>query len=161
MTSKLKFKTWREDVKRVNCSSGDPVRITYSGKYDDDGCLVVEEVGKENIYELIQSYAESVDINNILMRFQQGDTTALEKAQGFYADATAVPKNMADLLNKLNRAEAGFEKLPADFKEKYGNDFARFICSFDPSDFEEVLDNPQSVEKTVETSNDTTAKDGD
>lgn len=152
MASKFKFKTWREDVKHVYSESGDPIKITYSGKYDDDGCLVIEEVGKDNIYEYIQSFAESVDINNIIKRFQAGDVSALEKVQGFYFDATSVPKNMADMLNKLNRAESEFEKLPASFKEKYGNDFARFICTFDPSVLTEIVNNPQSVENVVETS---------
>lgn len=150
MANKFKFQTWRQDVKHVYSEPGDPIHIEYSGKYDDEGRLVIEPVGKRNIYEYIQSFAESVDINNIVKRFQAGDVDALKKVQGFYFDTTELPDNMADLLNKLNYAESEFEKLPAEFKQKFGNDFSRFICSFDPAQFMELVDNPQFVENVVD-----------
>lgn len=158
--AKLNFKTWREDHPRVYTCSGSPVKVTYSGRYDDDGNLVLDEVGKDNVYETIQSYAESVDINNVIRRFTAGDTSALEQVQGIYMDATKTPKNMADLLNKINIARDKFDKLSPDVKELYGNDFARFICTFDPLDLQSLTDIPQSVEKPVQTSNDTT-KEGE
>lgn len=126
------FISWRENTAHKYSDAGDPVKLVYSGKYDKDGVLILEEVGKENLYDYIQSFAESVDINNIIQRFMLGDTEALRRVQGFYFDTTQVPDTMADLLNKLNKAETEFNKMPTDFKAQYGNDFAQFICQFDP-----------------------------
>lgn len=147
--AKLSFKTWREDHPRKHCSSGSRTKITYSGRYDKDGSIVLDEVGKEDIYDYIQSFAESVDINNVIKRFTAGDTTALEQVQGIYMDATATPKNMADLMNKISQGKENFEKLPVEFKQLYGNDFVKFICTFDPMKLEELLNNPQNVENIV------------
>lgn len=146
----LGFKTWRESSERVYSNSGDPIRIVYSGKLDVDGTLVLEKVGEENIYDYIQSFAESVDINNILKRYQNGEDGVLERVQGFYFDTTQLPKTMSDLLNKINFAESEFEKLPVEFKEKYGNDFEQFLCTFDWSDLVKEDSNVDIEEKVKE-----------
>lgn len=139
------FKSWRYSSEHFYSDSGDPIKIVYSGYYDDDGILVLEEIGRENLYEYIQSFRESVDINNILARYRNGDTDALQRVQGIYMDATSVPKNMADLLNKLNKAENEFNNLPVEIKQMYGNDFTQFICRFDVTD---LMQKP--VEKVIE-----------
>lgn len=135
-----KFKNWRYVSPSESSVVGTNMKTTYQGRFDDDGVLVLDKVGEEDFQEYIQSFAESVDINTIIAKYGAGDTSVLERVQGFYFDATSVPDNMAELLNKLNRAEEGFEKLPPEFKEKYGNDFNRFLCTFDPSDLVPDLD---------------------
>lgn len=149
----LGFRTWREKHERVYSDCGNPIRIVYSGKLDVDGKLVIEEVGKENLYDYIQSFAESVDINNIIRRFENGETNLLERVQGFYFDTTELPKNMSELLNKIHAAETGFERMPADFKEKYGNDFQQFLCTFSPDDLISTIefDSGNVDEKEVKT----------
>lgn len=131
----LGFQPWRKGRFRSPSESGDRMKVIFTAKREDDGTLSLHETGKEDLYEYIQSFAESCDINMIMRRYEQGDTDILQKVQGFYFDTTQVPDNMADLLNKLNYAESQFESMPASFKEKYGNDFGRFICTFDPGDF--------------------------
>ena len=130
----FKFQSWRFSKFDSPTSSGSRSRIVYSGVYDDEGRLVLEEVGTEDVYDLIQSHANEVDMDTILRRYKNGDVDVLNKVSGFYYDISGLSDNPADLLNKLNRAKAEFEELPVEFKEKYGNDFARFICTFDISD---------------------------
>lgn len=145
MAQKWKFTAWRVNPERVSSNPGDRYKPTYSSYFDDDGRLCLEKVGQTDLYEEIQSYAESVDINTILARYAAGDTDALQRAQGFYFDATEVPKNTADLLNKLMKAEDEFNKMPVEFKQMYGNDFAQFICQFDPNKISQLAEDPQIV----------------
>lgn len=135
----FKFVNWRYSKPGDSSITGSRYKTEYSAKYDKDGVLVLEEVGKKDMYEFIQSFAESCDINMIMSRYAQGDTDVLQRVQGFYFDVSSVPDNMSELLNKLNHAESEFNKLPADFKELYGNDFARFICTFDPDQLSELV----------------------
>lgn len=129
----FKFCNWRyaEPSKPDTCV-GSRYKTEYSAKLDDNGVLTLQEVGQSDNYEYIQSFAQSVDINTIMSRYKSGDTSVLERVQGFYFDTSNLPDNMPELLNKLNYAESEFSKLPAEFKEQYGNDFTRFICTFDP-----------------------------
>lgn len=134
----FKFQPWRFTRFDSPTDPGSKVKKTYSGRYDKDGVLVLDYTGDVNVYDEIQSYAEQCDINNIMRRYMAGDSDVLSKVQGFYFDCTSLPDNMPELLNKFNYAQEEFEKLPADFKELYGNDFAQFICQFDPTVFNDM-----------------------
>lgn len=135
----FKFVNWRYSKPGDSSIAGSRYKTEYSAKYDKDGVLVLEEVGKKDLYEYIQSFAESCDINVIMNRYAQGDTDVLQRVQGFYFDVSSVPDNMPELLNKLNHAESEFNKMPVEFKELYGNDFARFICTFDPDQLSQLV----------------------
>lgn len=124
---------------RVFSNSGSPVKILYGSKYDEQGRLVLEEKGKENIYDFIQSFRDSVDIHVILARFQNGDTEALQKVQGFYGDFTEMPKNYAELLNTVNSGESFFNSLPVDVRSKFGHSFAEFMASVSDGSYLEKL----------------------
>ena len=52
---------------RVSANPGSPVKVLYSGKYDANGRVVLEKKGEENLYDYIQSFRDSVDLNVILM----------------------------------------------------------------------------------------------
>lgn len=155
MTDKIKFdfKPWRYKRFREPATEvGSPIKVVYSSKLDKDGNIVLEEVGQENIYDTIQSYAESVDINNIIARYQNGDVDALNKVQGFFGDFSDVPDSWVDVLNTINRGRENFDKMPIEFKEKYGNDFSRFVCTFDFNDLVSGVAEPDPaplIEKEV------------
>ena len=148
----FKFRTWRYERFDSPTNPGSRTKVLYSAKYADDGTLMLEEVGTEDIYDYIQSFADSVDMDTIMRRYMNGDVSALDRVQGFYHDVSAFSKNPADLLNKLNHAESEFNKLPVEFKELYDNDFAKFICTFDPSVFDSVVnsgDLPDDIGEAV------------
>ena len=99
------FDTQYTPHERIVANSGSPVKVLYRGKYDANGRVVLEKSGEENLYDYIQSFRDSVDLNVILARFSNGEVDALSKAQGFYADVTDFPKNMAEALNRINQTE--------------------------------------------------------
>ena len=125
-----------EDHSRVYIDSGSPDRVLYSPTFDSAGHMELKEVGKESLYDFIQSHKESCDINVILARFSAGDTTALAKRQMFYADLTDFPTTYADVVNTMHGAEDYFTHLPVEVRAKFGHDFNKFLAS---------LDNPQTL----------------
>lgn len=119
------------DRKKEFTNPGCRYRPRYSARYDDDGVLVLDEVGTDDVYLDIQSFLDSVEIHSLIRRYKAGDLDVFDRVQGFYADATKVPDTYVGILNKIQEAKDFFASLPTDIKEAYGNDFSRFIADCD------------------------------
>lgn len=135
----MKFATQFDKRSFPASCAGSRVKCTFAGHYDEKGRVVLEEVGKINLYDEIQSHAQSVDIHTLLKRFANGDPTALASRQGIFADVTEMPKTYAEFLNKMISLENGFNSLPADVKQKFGNSFQQFLAESDAIGFAEKL----------------------
>lgn len=135
----MKFKTQYDARERIVTNPGDPIHITYAGHYDEKGRVVLEESGRENIYDQIQSYAESCDIHVLMNRYLNGDVSALSKAQGQYLDVTDFPKTYAEMLNFVNDMEKQFMSLPAQVRSEFGNSFSEYLAASGSPDFMERL----------------------
>lgn len=120
---------------RILANVGSPVKVLFRGKYDANGRVVLEKSGEENLYDYIQSFRDSVDLNVILARFSNGEVDALSKAQGFYADVTDFPKNMAEALNRINQAEEMFKALPLETRQKFDCSFEQFLAQSGTEDW--------------------------
>lgn len=120
---------------RIIANAGSPVKALFRGKYDANGRVVLEKSGEENLYDYIQSFRDSVDLNVILARFSNGEVDALSKAQGFYADVTDFPKNMAEALNRINQAEEMFNALPLETRQKFDCSFEQFLAQSGTEDW--------------------------
>uniref|UniRef100_A0AAU8B181 Internal scaffolding protein n=1 Tax=Dulem virus 157 TaxID=3145634 RepID=A0AAU8B181_9VIRU len=131
----MKFKTQFDPHDRVHCNKGDPVKILYGAVYDDVGRMNLEEKGRENLYDYIQSFAESVDIHVLLKRFANGETDVFSRVQGTYGDFTQFPTTYAEMLNVVQRGEDFFNELPVETRAKFGHDFSQFIAAMDSPDF--------------------------
>lgn len=129
------FRTQYQAHDRVHCDPGDPEKQLYSPVFDKRGIMHLEEAGKENLYDYIQSHADSVNIHIILKRFEQGDISVMQRVQGTYGDFTQFPTTFAGALNTLIAAEQYFDALPVDVRAKFGHNFAQFIASMDTEDF--------------------------
>lgn len=150
------FKTqYSADRPRPKAGLGCRDKILYAPEFDDDGRMHLVESGKEDLYGYIQSHKDSVDINVLLKRYQNGDAAALNRAQAFFMDTTDLPTTHAEWLNRVNQGRQFFDSLPAETRARFGNDFNRFIASMDSPDFAKLigLDVPGdgSVETAVET----------
>lgn len=127
------FRTQFQPHERVRSGHGDPIKILYTPEFDKKGVMNLVESGRENLYDFIQSHADSVDIHVILKRFQDGDASVLSRVQGAYGDFTQMPKTYAEMLNSLIAAENAFNALPVDERAKYGHSFQRWLSEFNPS----------------------------
>lgn len=139
--------------KRFISNAGSPEKITYEPYYDERGNLELKETGKINQYMDIQSHADSVDIDLIVARYRAGDKDALNKAQGFYADVSGMPKSMVDILNLGIKGEAAFASLPLDVRSRFDNNFAQFIATAGSKEWYDklgVIDEKEAVKEPVE-----------
>lgn len=135
----MEFKTQYDARDRVFSDPGSPEHITYAGHYDEKGRVVLEESGRENIYDFIQSHAESCDIHVLMKRYANGDVDALSQKQGFYGDFLDFPKTYAEALNHMNEMERRFMALPVETRENFGNSFTEFLAASGEADFLERL----------------------
>lgn len=151
----MKFKTQYDKKERVYCSSGDPIKLLYGLEVDDKGVSDLVVKGKFDLYDFIQSHADSVDIHKILERFENGDVDALNKYQGYYADITDAPKTFAEALNTVIKAKDLFNSLPLEVRAKFDHSPEQFIASLGTQKFIDAVGQksptlPDSVEKPVE-----------
>lgn len=139
MPKDFKFKSWRFDRFDFPSEPGSRKKITYTPVFDKNGVLSLEATGEEDIYEYIQANADYCNLNIIMERVRAtGDVSILNRVQGFYMDASELPDNWPEVINSVNALKDGFEKMPTDFKELYGNDFVRFAANFDPAQFSDL-----------------------
>lgn len=139
MNSNNLFKTQYDARDRIQSNPGNPIKQLYAGSYNERGQVELKEDGTENIYEFIQSFAESTDIHSILRRFENGEIDVLEKVQGFYGDVTEMPKTYAEALQRIADSEKVFMSLPVDIRAKFGHSFSEFLAASNDADFLERL----------------------
>lgn len=144
-----KFRT-SFDKGSADSATGSAYVDEYSARYDDSGTLVLDVVGKKNVYEEIQSYKDSVDIYNILRRFAAGEVDVLSKVQGFYDDVSKMPKSYRDVLNLNIKTEQFFEGLPAETKQLFNNSFSEFMVAMGEKDFFDRFPQPDVVHPPVD-----------
>lgn len=145
----MKFVTQFDARDRSFAPVGSGVKVMYSGRYDDRGHVVLDESGKINLYQEIQSHADSCDIHVIMDRYVSGDVGALSRVQGAFLDVTNMPKTYAEYLNTMNSLERSFLALDPDVRSRFGNSFAQFLASVGDADFFERLGHqaPEPVEE--------------
>lgn len=125
------FKTqYSDNVPKLRSNPGSPFMDEYGYKYSKDGSKELVVIGQTDVHSRIQVDKDSCDINLIVKRFVQGDTSALDKVKGFYADTTDFPENYAELLQRVNDCNVMFERLPIEVKEKFNNSSDEFWSSF-------------------------------
>lgn len=140
----MQFRTQYDNHDRVYVHPGDPEKLTYTPQIDEHGHMELVVSGKENVYDYIQSHADSVDIHVILARFQRGDVSALSRVQGFYGDFMNVPKSYAELLNSVIRGEEYFMSLPVSVREKFGHNFNSWLVTAGSPDWLQAMGLPSS-----------------
>ncbi|ALS03510.1 VP3 [Gokushovirus WZ-2015a] len=115
---------------RVYSNSGDGIIDTYRSVVDKvSGVIELKKSGKYNLYDYIQSHAESIDINTILNRFASGDTSVLFRREPLFFDATEFPATYAEMYQKIIDAQSYFERLPVEVRDKFGHSPETFFAT--------------------------------
>lgn len=135
----MNFPTPYRMHERFPSEPGQRELITYNARVDSDGVLHLEESGKINLYEQIQSHKDSCDINLLIQRcIATGDESILSRVQGAFGDFSDMPHTYAEMLNRLREAREFFDGLPLLTRQKFDCNFEAFIASMDKPGF---LDN--------------------
>lgn len=100
----------------------------YEKRLDKDGVESFVVIGKEPIYEQIQTYAEDTDINVIIARCvkETGSIDILDAKNGDFADVTDLPTDLYELLNLTRSIEEEFHSLPIDEQELFNNNSKKY-----------------------------------
>ena len=118
------------DTASFTSESGKPYLEIYEYAVDKKGRKILKKTDKiDNVYEKIQSFEESTDINNIMARFALGDETVLNVNKGYYIDTTNLPTNIFEVYEKGLAAEQVFNGMPADLKELFDNSPSSFFLA--------------------------------
>lgn len=129
----------RRASERFFSGSGSPEVQEYRPMYDSDGVLQLEPTKMHDLYADIQSYAASCDLQMIINRYFNGDPAVLNRVQGVYADISQMPDSIHGVYNLMEQARADFGALPADIKERFGNDPMRFIASLGTPEWRDAM----------------------
>lgn len=157
------FKTQFDPHGRVYCPAGSPIKETFYGEYDKAGVLQIKPKGTINLYEEIQSHAESVDIYTIIARCENGEPDLLTRRQGLFADISEMPNNFAEMLNKVQEGEELFASLSTEVKEKFNNSVTEFIATMGSPDWFGKLginSEPSSIDSPASTPSDPAPEGG-
>lgn len=110
----------------VSCA-GSRIHIRYEPRFNGKK-LVLEEAGREDIQDYIESFAPYTDLNFMLHRLKVGDSSVLSIRQPVYGDFSGMPSNPIDAINLFNNAKNKFAGLDADTKKQYNNDFRLWLA---------------------------------
>lgn len=130
----MDFRTMYDAQETIYAEPGNPDVPVYSPSVDNDGHIILEEIGVKNLPEYIDSFRESCDINNLVARFNAGDVSALSRVQGAYFDATQLPHTYAEMLNTVINAEKTFNSLPLETREKFDNSYVKWLSMMDDAE---------------------------
>lgn len=144
---KNKFRT-QFDRKSVPYPVTTSIVTDYQLSLAVDGKEVLVPVGEHDIYPEIQSHAKSVDINEIILRYQRGDIDVLAQRAGVYGDFTNMPTSYAELYQSVLDAQAYFDSLPLEVRQKFDHSFSKFFTSIGTPEFDAVFS--QSVVDDVD-----------
>lgn len=103
--------------RRGSCC-GDRHRVLYSRKLVD-GRLELVETGRTDQDALIQSYARECDINYIIQRYANGDTSVLQRVQGVYTDVAGIDLDLTTAFSSVAVARDYYERLPLAVQREY------------------------------------------
>lgn len=139
---KNKFRT-QFDRKAVPYPVTTSIVTDYQLSLASDGKETLIAVGEHDIYPEIQSHAKSVDINEIVLRYQRGDIDVLAQRAGMYGDFTNMPTSYAELYQNVLDAQAYFDSLPLEVRQKFDHSFSKFFTSIGTPEFEAAFSQPE------------------
>jgi hypothetical protein len=108
------FKTKWQTQEPQFSEPGSRFAPVYSLASKEHGCFELEITGEKDIYTEIQSHADSVDIKNIMLRYELGDENILQQRTGMYVDITGLPTNQAEVNAITITAKNQFDSLPLE-----------------------------------------------
>lgn len=116
-------------IKFVPSNPGTETVVKYKSIVNPDGSVTLIEDGVRYLQAEIQSYEEQCNVNNIMRRYAAGDVNALGSVQGTFADIFDLPKTRQDALQAIMDAQATFDQLPADVRQRYNGSWEAFYLA--------------------------------
>lgn len=114
--------------------------------FDPDGNMHLERGKQRDRLAEIQSYKDSCDVNNIIKRYENGDSMALLRDNtGVYCDISSMPRNIHEAVKLSRDVEAVYNSMGDDVKAYYPT-LGDFSAAFGSEDgFKGFITNAQKV----------------
>lgn len=152
MAKEKMFKTMFDGHERKFMNPG-TVEFPIRKARKKDGMLTVDDTEDMfNMHDYIQSFADSVDIEVLLKRFQAGDQSAIEQfthQYGDYLDLADIPDNFNDMMALAKKGEDMFNALPIEKKQLFDNNYETFVSTVGSKEWMEKM-GYESENKVVE-----------
>lgn len=117
------------DGKPVFTCPGSKYHVLHEPRFDGKTLSLVE-VGREEIQPKIEAYAPYTDLVYMLSRLKVNDFSVLNDKQPLYGDFSGMPTNPVDAINLVHSAEIAFNRLSADEKQSFNNDYRIWLSQF-------------------------------
>lgn len=118
---------------------GSPYEWTWKEEYDEKGVCTVVHDKQKNLQEEIQSHADSVNLEVLISRYENGDFTALNQKEPSFADIIEVPNSYADVMNMRAQTKRYFYDLPIEVRREFNFDFDQFAAQLGTEDCSNIL----------------------
>lgn len=115
------------DVVITGSNAGDKMKPVFKGSYAPDGSVRLTKVDEIDLQAEIQSHLYETDMQYIMSRLINGDTSVLNNQSPAFGDFTTFPKSYAECIQRVIDAENMFAQLPQDVRDQFGNDWAKWL----------------------------------
>lgn len=92
-----------------------------------------------DIYAKIQEYADEAKLSNILQRYNVNMLSKVKDSETQLVDLTNLPENLLEALTTIDNAKYLWERQPKELKQKFDNDFKKFIAGSENGQIMEIL----------------------
>lgn len=129
----MTFATVFRHPKTLPYDLGSDVEVDYRLAINSRGVKELMKTGTHSIQDRIQSFHDSVEINNVVERCiltEDYSSLQLDRLTDTYTDMTVMPKTLREVRQIYNDGMCAFMSLPDDERSKYES-FERFLDSFE------------------------------
>lgn len=139
------------DVVITGSNVGDKMKPVYKGSYSPDGSVRLTKVDEIDLQAEIQSHLYETDMQYIMSRLLNGDTSVLNNQSPMFGDFTTFPRSYSDCIQRVIDAENMFSQLPQDVRDQFGNDWAKWLSQTGTDKWMSVMgfDIPATVDSDV------------
>ena len=147
---KLSFNTKYGQKTKTTSPTGDKFQIEHTPHMGIDGRRKLVADNPKPIYEMIQASREQCEIERIVKRALNGDTSVLNSIEGQYLDITGAPKTLAQAQQIIINAKRDFELLDTETKKKFDNNVEIFIAEAGSKEWCDKLGISDRIERDKE-----------
>lgn len=146
--AKITFGTkYQEREAKRNSPTGEKVQIEHTPHIGLDGRRELKADNPKPIYEMIQASREQCEIERIVKRALEGDTSVLSAMEGEYIDITGAPKSLAHAQQIIINAKRQFEELDKETKKKFDNNVEVFIATAGSKEWCDIMGITDQIER--------------
>lgn len=122
---------------------GSRYRPIYTSEIKDDGTIELVQTGVEDLQEIYNSQRDTCEVSVLVQKYLNGDESALQRGNPVFLDLLGAPQSLMEAYQLQHRAEQAFASLPVEIREKFDQDFGKFLAGAGTPEWFEALKLPE------------------